>query len=74
MCSERKRAEKKPRRRKDLARQQRGCEAGIIPSQFWSVYVIQMMKTRSRDRRLICVDDSESIRSTAKCIKERGEQ
>lgn len=66
MCSERKCEEKKPRHRKDLARQQRGCEARIILSQVWSVYFIQMMKTPSRDRRLICDDDSESIRSTAK--------
>lgn len=66
MCSERKREEKKPRRRKDLARQQRGCEAEILLSRFWSVYFIQMMTTPSRDRRLICNNDSESIRSTAK--------
>lgn len=49
-----------------MARQQRGCEAGITLSQIGSVYFIQMMKTPSRDRRLICDDDSESIRSTAK--------
>lgn len=57
-----------------LGQTARGCEAGIILSQFWSLYFIQMMKTPSRDRHLIWDDDSESIKSTAKAkgIKKPG--
>lgn len=59
--------EKKTRRREDLARRPGWREEGIVL--VWSVYVNQMMKTPSRDRRLICDDDSEPIRSTAKAKK-----
>ena len=41
---------------------------------FWCIYFNQMMKSPSRDRRLICDDDSELIRAAAKLAKAEHHQ
>ena len=48
---------------------QRWSKEGIIWFHFWCIYFNQMMKTSSRDGRLICDDDSELITTAAKIAK-----